>query len=785
MRLFRRTRGSILLAAVLLSCSLMAGTAWLLVLGLASAKSDSGLGLRVAEGVIFVLLPAVSLLILLAGALTRSMAVEDELARATAAGRIGTWTYHPASGLAYVTASELVLLGYAETRKPGWYPAFANIHPDDVGRAMATIEHACAVGARDCRNVYRLRLADGRYVSVEARGVIERDSAGNLLMIHGVHFDISGRIAREAATNSYRLLPSLKEQALNAVREGVMLVDMGLDEQPIIYANDGFLRLTGYEEQEVIGRNCRFLQASDNEQPAIGLIRDALAQGRALSVTLRNYRKNGAMFWNELSLSPIHSDDGKLTHYAGVAHDVTEAVDGLNKMREAAYQDGLTGIRNRLGLERDLEELVSERGTLMVAIALLNVRGMGALNESYGMDVGDQLLSSLARRLRSHQTSDRLTARTGGNEFAYAFTAPTLAECEREITELKALLAEPFNLAGGWTTIGISVGWATTIHSAQVGALIRNAEIALADAWRSAAGTVCRFEPALALATEQRARLVAGMRDAISRDELSFLYQPIVDLTSGRIVQVEALMRWHHASYGPQSPAVFIPLAEESGLIAALGDWGIDRAAQFAAAIAGKSATPIPISVNVSGAQFTTTPVLRQLQAAIARYDILPNRLVVELTESVLADETKLIGQLSEIRAAGFKIAIDDFGTGYSSLSYLQNYPIQEIKIDKGFIRKIEFDSYSVKIVRMCVELAREMGCSVVAEGVETAAQCQILRDVGCDFAQGYYFARPMTEDQLCARLDEWASGEHGGDQPALPRGASVSAMVSAEGDDS
>lgn len=772
MKLFRRTRPSILVAAVLLSSSLTAGIAWLLVLGVTSGKADSGLAIRIGECVIFVLLPAAALLVLLGRVLTQSMAVEDELARATAAGRIGTWTYHPASGLAYVTASELVLLGYSETRKPGWYPAFANIHPDDVARTIATIEHACAVGARECRNVYRLRLADGRYVSVEARGAIERDSADNLLMIHGVHFDISGRIARKAATNSYDLLPNLKEQALDAVREGVLLVDMMLKEQPIIYANDGFLRLTGYEEQEVIGRNCRFLQASDNAQPAITLVRDALDQGRALTVTLRNYRKNGTMFWNELSLSPIHSDDGKLTHYAGVAHDVTEAVEGMNKMREAAYQDGLTGIRNRLGLERDLEGLVSERDTLIAGIALLNVRGMGSLNESYGMDVGDQLLSSIARRLRSHQSSNRLSARTGGNEFAYAFTAPTLAACEREVADLKALLSEPFHLAGGLTTIGISVGWATTIHSEQVGALVRNAEIALADAWRSAAGTVCRFEPALALATEQRARLVAGMRDAISRDELSFLYQPIVDLASGRIVQVEALMRWHHASYGPQSPAVFIPLAEESGLIDALGGWGIDRAAQFAAAIAGKSATPIPISVNVSGAQFTTTPVLKQLQAAIARYDIEPIRLVVELTESVLADETKLIGQLSEIQAAGFKIAIDDFGTGYSSLSYLQNYPIQEIKIDKGFIRKIEFDSYSVKIVRMCVELAREIGCSVVAEGVETAAQCQILRDVGCDFAQGYYFARPMTEDQLSAVLDEGEIGWPDKIHQTAPQGA-------------
>jgi PAS domain S-box-containing protein/diguanylate cyclase (GGDEF)-like protein len=757
MKAFQRTRASILLAALLISCSLVASVAWLAVLEATGAEPTPGLAGKIAEGVIFVLLPVGALLILLARVLKRSTTTEDELARATAAGRIGTWTYHPASGLAYVSASELVLLGYSATRRPGWYPAFENIHPDDVIRAMATIEHACAVGARDCRNVYRLRLADGRYVSVEARGVIERDSSGNLLMIHGVHFDISGRIARKADANSYGLLPSLKEQALNAVREGVLLVDMVLEEQPIIYANDGFLRLTGYEEREVIGRNCNFLQASDREQPTIGLIRDALAQGRAVNVTLRNYRKNGTMFWNELSLSPIHAEDGKLTHYAGVAHDVTEAVEGLNKMREAAYQDGLTGIRNRLGLERDLEALVCDRGKLMVAVVLLNVRGMGSLNESYGMDVGDRLLSSIARRLKSHQKPDALSARTGGNEFAYAFRAPTLAACEREVAELRALLAEAFSLAGGRTTIGVSMGWATTVHTHEAGALMRNAEIALSDARRSAAGTVCRFEPALAIATQQRARLVAGMREAISRDELSFLYQPIVDLKSGNIVQVEALMRWQHAAYGPQSPAVFIPLAEESGLIDSLGNWGIDRAARFAATLAGRSKTPIPISVNVSGAQFSTTPVLKQLQSAIAHYGIAPDRLIVELTESVLADESKLIGQLSEIRDAGFRIAIDDFGTGYSSLSYLQNYPIQEIKIDKGFIRKIEFDSYSVKIVRMCVELAREMGCTVVAEGVETAAECQILRDVGSDLAQGYYFARPMTEDQVCDLLDAGA----------------------------
>lgn len=776
MRAFARTRLSIFVVALLLLVTLVAGGSWLILLEARGAEPVSGPAGAIVRATVFIALPMLALLILLARVLKRSMATEDELARATAAGRVGTWTYHPDSGMAYVSASELVLLGYSETRKPGWYPAFANIHPEDVDRAMATIAHACAVGAHDCRNIYRLRLSDGRFVSVEARGVIERDAAGRLLMIHGVHFDISGRIARKAGSNTYGLLPSLKEQALNAVREGVLLVDMVREDQPVIYANDGFLRLTGYDEGEVIGRNCRFLQTTDTDQPAVGLIRDALAEGRSVRVTLRNYRKNGTMFWNELSLSPIRADDGQITHYAGVAHDVTEAVEGLNKMREAAYQDGLTGIRNRLGLERDLEPLVSERGARLVSVVLVNVRGMGALNESYGMDVGDRLLASIARRLRAHQGTERLSARTGGNEFAFAFRAPTLTDCEQEVAELKALLAEAFHVAGGWTTIGVSVGWATTIHSDEAGALMRNAEIALSDARRSAAGTVCRFEPALAIATQQRARLVAGMREAISRDELSFLYQPIVDLKTGRVVQLEALMRWHHVTYGPQSPAVFIPLAEESGLIASLGDWGIDRAASFAATLAGESANPIPISVNVSGAQFGTTPVLKQLQAAIARYAIAPNRLVVELTESVLADETKLIGQLREIRDAGFKIAIDDFGTGYSSLSYLQNYPIQEIKIDKGFIRKIEFDSYSVKIVRMCVELAREMGCSVVAEGVETAAECQILRDIGCDLAQGYHFARPMTGDQVCALLRDWAQGWPGDGMAAV--GGNSSALA-------
>ncbi|WP_018698921.1 bifunctional diguanylate cyclase/phosphodiesterase [Amorphus coralli] len=768
---FHRTRPCLLAASLLIVLTALGVLAWYLAFLRTRSDPLTGLLGSALELVWIVVLPLLAVGLLLVGALRSATATERDLARATAAGRIGTWTYDPTTELVYVGASELVLLGRDSRVNPGWYPAFTHFHPDDVERAKSTLAQCIENGAPDCRNVYRVKKADGRYISVEARGFIERDAAGKAVLVHGVHLDITGRFI-DTVEEGGAFLPSLKEQALNSIREGVLVVDMTVGTQPVIYVNEGFLRLSGYDENEVLGRNCRFLQASDRNQPAVGLVRDAIAQERAVRVTLRNYRKNGTMFWNELSLTPIHGHDGILTHYAGVAHDVTEAVEGLNKMREAAYQDGLTGIRNRLGLERDLEGVLFERGAHLVAVVLLNVRGMGALNESYGMDTGDRLLSSIARRLRAEPDLNRLSARTGGNEFAYAFTAATITECEAEVDRLRALLAEPFNVAGGRTIIGFSMGWASSIHSHEPAVLLRNAEIALSDARRSAAGTVRRFEPAMAIATQQRARLVAGMRDAIARDELTFQYQPIVDLHSGRIVQVEALMRWNHATYGPQSPAIFIPLAEESGLIGGLGDWGIDRAAHFASELAERTVDPIPISVNVSGAQFSTTPVLQQLLDATQRYAISPNRLVVELTESVLADESKLIAQLAEIRAAGFNIAIDDFGTGYSSLSYLQNYPLHEIKVDKGFIRNIETDSYSVKIVEMCVELAREIGCSVVAEGVETEAQCDILRGIGCDFAQGYFFARPMEEHQLKALLDQWPHGPRRRPSPPAHGGA-------------
>ncbi|MEW5422406.1 putative bifunctional diguanylate cyclase/phosphodiesterase [Amorphus sp. 3PC139-8] len=767
---FTRTRSVLLVATIVGVVYLLLGIGALVLLdSLDVAFSRFPAADLIAKLVMFAVLPLTVFVLFFLPGLGRLAATEEELVRATRAGRIGTWTYDPATQEAFLGKPELALMG-DRSHAPGWYPAFDLIHPDDVERVKRTLSRAFDAGAQECRNIYRINSADGQHRLVEARGAIVRDASGTPIHVRGVHVDISGRpVVGTDPHDTYGIALSLREQALNSVREGVLLVDMLLEEQPIIYANDGFLRLTGYSEDEVLGQNCRFLQAGDRSQPGIKLLREGLRDGRALRVTLRNYRKNGTMFWNELSLAPIYQEGGVITHYAGVVHDVTEAVEGLNKMREAAYQDGLTGIRNRLGFERDLEVLVSERGPRIAVVVLVNVRGMSAFNESYGMDTGDRLLSAIARRLRSNQLPGRLAARTGGNEFAFAFAAATHSDCERAVEELKAVLAEPFTVSGGRTTVLLSVGWATTVHGPEAVILLRNAEIALLEARRSSSVAVTRrFEPAMALASHQRAQMVAGMREAIARDELTFFYQPIVDLTSGRIVQVEALMRWHHPTYGPQSPASFIPLAEESGLIGALGEWGIDRAARFAARLARTFSDPIPVSVNVSGAQFGTTPVLDQLLAAVAHYEIEPNRLVVELTESVLADEARVVGQLTEIHEAGFKIAIDDFGTGYSSLSYLQNYPIQELKIDKGFVQKLEFDRYSAKIVQMCLELAEEIGCVVIAEGVETDTQADLLKQLGCSLAQGYLYARPMSEDALCALLNDWslecalALAEHG-----------------------
>ncbi|MDQ0316953.1 putative bifunctional diguanylate cyclase/phosphodiesterase [Amorphus orientalis] len=762
MRRAGRAQAVVLIATSLVALNIAGGLVWAL-----SGTADDLSAARLALGLCLVCdVFLAGALFLVAGRAGASGASTNLVAKSDAV-RVWSWTLDTARETVDVEDFERDLV--AGRSHPGgaarWLGISEMVHPDDLPRVRAAVRAMSGSGELYCRNIYRLRSDGDEPLLVECRGFVERDEAGRARFIHGLHTDITSRAFGTALPGDgegagFRL--SLRDQALNSVREGVVIVDMLGDDQPIAYANGGFLRLTGYTLSEVLGQNCRFLQADDVDQSEVDQLREAVAAGRPVSVTLRNYRKSGEMFWNDVSLSPIFSETGRVTHYAGTMHDITEAVERLERMREAAGHDGLTGIRNRLGFERVLDPLVQERGEQVVAVALLNVRGMGAFNESYGMDVGDHVLMAIARRLDSCENPPGFAARTGGNEFAMAFAAPTLADCERGVSQLKALMGEPYSVAGGQMTLPFSIGWASTVHGVEGPTLLRNAEIALAEARRSNGGTVCRFEPAIAQATHQRARLVAGMREAIARDELSFAFQPLVDLNTRRIVQVEALIRWTHPTYGPQSPAVFIPLAEESGLIGALGEWGIETTARFAAQLARETGRAIPVAVNVSGAQFATTPVLSQLLAAVDRNGISPSQLLVELTESVLTDEAKLVRQLDEIRNAGFRIAIDDFGTGYSSLSYLHNYSVHELKIDKSFVQKLGSERYSAKIVQLCIDLAGELGCAVVAEGVETEEQVEILRDMGCPLGQGFLFSRPLPQEeflQLCnAEQVSWSA---------------------------
>ena len=422
----------------------------------------------------------------------------------------------------------------------------------------------------------------------------------------------------------------------------------------------------------------------------------------------------------------------------------------VEAMRDA-YHDSLTGLPNR-ALFLDSLNRALQRATRLhtdVTVLFIDLDRFKDVNDSLGHAAGDELLACVAGRIRGCLRGEDSAARLGGDEFAvllestFGYDAGWLVA--GRIT--KALL-DPIALVGREVLSSASIGIASSDQSARTAdALLRNADIAMYGAKRSGSRRALLYEPSMHTETTQGLELRADLSQAVRRGELRLQYQPLVDLSTGVAVAVEALVRWDHPRYGIVPPNIFIPMAEVSGVIVEIGEWVLRRSCQQAAAWRAASIPDLKISVNVSARQLDE-PTFPDLVARVLCATALPSdALTLEVTESVLIpDPDRTIEQLASLKALGVRISIDDFGTGYSSLARLRRFPVDQLKIDKSFIDTIETSPQGSAIVRAVVELARTLGLETVAEGIETAPQWHSLRQLSCNFGQGYHFSRPLAE---------------------------------------
>ncbi|EGI77506.1 putative bifunctional diguanylate cyclase/phosphodiesterase [Hylemonella gracilis] len=471
-----------------------------------------------------------------------------------------------------------------------------------------------------------------------------------------------------------------------------------------------------------------------------GLLEQQLNTGRPfrdLSLSIQDERGTVHLLMNG---KPLSDENGAFLGWRGVLSDVTEKVRHEETLRRLAHTDSLTGLANRFMLRDTLNRLIAQKRPL--ALLAIDLDRFKAVNDNHGHSAGDAVLQAVAERLRAHLPTEALLARLGGDEFAVVLSEPAdLPKADTLAQRVVDALAQPVEIGSRSLRIGASVGL-TTRHNEPVSldGLLVQADMAMYAAKESGRGRWARYTPLLGEHSRRQLAIEQGLRNALERGELMLHWQAKLDLASARITGAEALMRWTHPTLGPISPGEFIPVAEQCGLIDAMGQWALREACRAGT----QELAGLTVAVNVSPAQLLSGHFLDHLRETLAVSGLEPGRLELEITESLfMEDAEQALQLLRSIRQTGVHLALDDFGTGFSSLSYLRSFPFDTLKIDQSFVTELLSKDQSRAIVRMIAELAATLGMRTVTEGVETMEQMQAVRAAGCDEVQGYLISRP------------------------------------------
>ncbi|HEX8955460.1 MAG TPA: EAL domain-containing protein, partial [Burkholderiaceae bacterium] len=556
--------------------------------------------------------------------------------------------------------------------------------------------------------------------------------------------------ARRVAEQALRM----RERAIEASNNAVIITSAVAPLFPIEYVNPAFERITGFSAQEVIGKSCNILWGKDSEQSGMHEILQSGMEQREGHATMRNYRKDGTPFWCEIFIAPVRDDAGKVEHFVAIQYDITETRHYQEELETLASRDSLTGLANRNLLNDRLSQAIvhASNHRQILWIAYLDLDRFKFVNDTVGHKVGDRLLRQVARRLEAALRNSDTVARVGADEFILVLEerADEL-EVADDLQNLLDAIARPLTDEGHEFFLTGSIGVAAYPDDGNdAGTLIKHADIAMYRAKELGRNNAQFFTAMMNQRALERLRIESDLRNALERQEFLLHYQPQVDLNTGRVLGVEALLRWQHRELGLVPPGRFIALAEETGLIVPIGAWVLHTACRQVKQWQGEGLGPLRVAVNLSARQFGQKDLVESVAETLLETGLDPACLEIELTESlVMTDVERAIGVLRNLKSLGVKLSIDDFGTGYSSLSYLKRFPIDVLKIDQSFVRDIALDPEDAAIAAAIISLAHSLKLHVIAEGVETEAQLTFLRRHGCDQMQGYHFSRPLAAADL------------------------------------
>ncbi|CAN7691260.1 EAL domain-containing protein [Pseudoduganella sp. LjRoot289] len=546
----------------------------------------------------------------------------------------------------------------------------------------------------------------------------------------------------------------LRDRAIESNVNAIIITGAGPD-YSFVYINPAFERITGYSMADVAGRSTRLMHGDDSDQPGVQEMTAAVLEQRDGHAVLRHYRKDSTMFWNDVYVSPVRDEHGVVTHFVSFMHDITAIKAYESELHHQSTHDALTGLPNRVLLQDRVRQTSthSARKGHALWVVSIDLDRFKFTNSRLGHKGGDRLLQAVAERLQLAVRPVDTVARIGGDEFALMLLPEQGAATPRadQVQRVLDCIAAPLLIDGQELFFTCSAGIAVyPDDSAEPGVLMERADIAMYRAKEMGGNNYQFYTAAMNERLGERMLIEGALRTALERRELVLHYQPQVDTGSGRIVGMEALIRWQHPELGMVAPNRFIPLAEENGLILPVGAWVMRTACEQlmvwrAAAPQDGCREHLRIAVNVSARQMAEPDFVQSVAKVLAETGLPPACLELELTESqLMTDVEHAIAVMHEVKKLGVKLAIDDFGTGYSSLAHLKRFEIDVLKIDQTFVRDLTVDPDDAAIVITIIALAANLKLEVISEGVETAEQMAFLRQHGCRQMQGYHFSRPV-----------------------------------------
>lgn len=685
---------------------------------------------------------------------------QERLDLALESARLGTWDWHIPSGMLYGSPRAAQLHGLpAAPYHEAFAGFFKHIDAQDRQLMRRMFRQVLSGAASHYQVTYRVNLGEGTTRYLETRARLYRDAAGAPARMAGTLLDITDQVVRQqrlqhSEEKFVRLFQASPYPVCVSERASGRFVEV----------NPTFCETFGWTADEVIGHSAEELNLWPDEHERAVLKDELQRHGRVRHREVIGRRKNGETLILEITLEPITLEDTPCLLMT--ARDVSQLKSAQAQIQHLAYHDPLTNLPNRALLMNRISQQVAvlKRYNQRGALLFLDLDHFKHINDSLGHPVGDTVLKIVTARLEASVRLEDTVARLGGDEFVVLVgglegsRSEVTAEVRRLADMLRELLAEPMSLDGHRLSVTPSIGIALIPdHGSTPADLLKRADIALYRAKDSGRNTAQLFHNVMQKAASERLRMENDLRLALSRGELHLHFQPQVDAREDRIIGAEVLLRWFHPQLGQQSPAQFIQVLEESGMILDVGNWILDEACGACAGLleAGLiDASEFSLCVNISPRQFRQTDFVERIERSLSHNRLPCSLLKLEITEGIVIQNLEdTISKMRALKRLGVSFAMDDFGTGYSSLTYLKRLPVDTLKIDQSFVRDCTTDPNDAEIIRAIVAMARSLELTVIAEGVELTEQLEFLDRLGCHLYQGYLYSRPVPLEQFKALL--------------------------------